>query len=64
MAATEQGRRERVKEKERHAVIPLCHHISHWIQRIYLNLVQSVSVLMFKAALQSVVLDNTSIIKC
>ncbi len=64
MAATEQGRREKAKVKGRHAVSLLCHHISRWIQRIYLSLVQSVSVLMFKETLQSVVLDNTSIIKC
>lgn len=64
MAATEQGRREGEKGRERHAVILPWHHISHWIQRIYLTLVQSVSALMFKETLQSAALDNTSIIKC
>lgn len=64
MAAIEQGRRERAKETEEHAVILLCHGISHWIQRIYLTLVLIVSVLMFKDLLQTVVLHNTKIIKC
>ena len=61
MAATEQGRRKKENERERHAVLPLYHHISHWIQRIYLTPVQSVSVLK---ETESEVLDNTYIIKC
>lgn len=64
MAATEQGRREGEKEREMHTVILQFHHISHWIQRIYLTLVQSAFVLTFKETLQSVVLDNTNVIKC
>lgn len=56
--------RGRVKEREGHAVILLYHHISRWIQRICLTLVQSVSVLLFKETLQSAVPDDTHIIKC
>lgn len=63
-AGWRQLNKEGEKERERHAVILLCHHISHWIQRIYLTPVQSVSALMFKQTLQSAAIDNTNIIKC
>ena len=58
-----EGEKER-KKGERHAVILPWHHISHWIQRIYLTAVRSVSALVFKGTVQSAALDNTSIIKC
>lgn len=64
MAAKAQERRERVKEREKHAVIPLHHGISHWIQRIYLTYVQIVSVLVFKDPLQTVRFHGSKIIKC